>query len=314
MRYLFIVFLFISSFLSGQGIEPTSLQPTQYQGGILRGVIPYVDEFTGETLYIYQHVDSLVFIKDSIYVRNDSILLRDGQGFVKMSAGWGLTVSSAGDSITYVSDTTKLATLFSVSGTNPRIPYFGTNSKLTTTDSLKWDVTNGEIDIKGRLNLGQTGFPSTILIGDEAGKVNQGANNVFLGIGSGYTNRFGTQNIGIGSSTLAFNVDGIRNVAIGHLSQNTSLGSFNTSIGYQSLAFGGGSGQFNTAIGVSAMENNAGGTSNDAIGYNTLRNNTTGSYNVAISGDALRNNQDGSLNVAIGNAALYSNVGGGYNI
>ncbi len=81
MKYLFIAFLFISSFISGQGIEPTSFQPTQYQGGILRGVIPYVDEFTGETLYIYQHVDSLVFIKDSIYVRNDSIFLRDGTGF-----------------------------------------------------------------------------------------------------------------------------------------------------------------------------------------------------------------------------------------
>ena len=190
MKYLFIAFLFISSFISGQGIEPTSLQPSPYRGGFLKSVTPIVDEFTGDTTFIYVHTDSLGLRADSIYVRNDSILLRDGQGFVKMSAGWGLTVSSAGDSITYVSDTTKLATLFSVSGTNPRIPYFGTNSKLTSTDSLKWNASLGALVVRdipfasnggNNLNIGQnagsgaTSVSQSFFFGFEAGKDATGA-------------------------------------------------------------------------------------------------------------------------------------------
>lgn len=58
MKYLFIAFLFISSFTYGQGIEPSSFQPTPYLGGVLRGVTPFVDEFTGQTYYLYVH-DSL---------------------------------------------------------------------------------------------------------------------------------------------------------------------------------------------------------------------------------------------------------------
>ena len=76
-----------SSGLFAQGIEPNSLQPTPYQGGILKGINPIVDPFSGETRYIYQH-DTIVFNPDSIYVKTatghdpDTIYLRDGSGLL----------------------------------------------------------------------------------------------------------------------------------------------------------------------------------------------------------------------------------------
>lgn len=115
MRYLVLFFSLICFDLFSQGIEPTSFQPTPYKGGVLIGVIENVDEFTGDTSYIYQHsdtvyasIDSLVFTDslrlytnkgvfstylsfspDSIYVTtgisNDTIRLRDGSGFALVS-------------------------------------------------------------------------------------------------------------------------------------------------------------------------------------------------------------------------------------
>jgi hypothetical protein len=148
MKYLVIVFLFISSFISGQGIEPTSLQPTQYQGGILRGVIPYVDEFTGETLYIYQHVDSLVFIKDSIYVRNDSIFLRDGTGFAIVKDSIYVVTGVSKDTIKlrdgegYALVDKALVNGVTGSGTATRVAFWDSSSSLSSDADLYWDNNN----------------------------------------------------------------------------------------------------------------------------------------------------------------------------
>ena len=70
MKYLFIAFLFISSISYGQGIEPSSFQPTPYLGGVLRGVTPFVDEFTGQTYYLYVHdsLDAAVPYVDTIFM------------------------------------------------------------------------------------------------------------------------------------------------------------------------------------------------------------------------------------------------------
>ena len=171
MRYLFIAFLFISSFISGQGIEPTSLQPTQYQGGILKGVTPFVDEFTGDTMYIYQHVDSLVFIKDSIFVRNDSIFLRDGTGFaivtdsiylvegiskdtIKLRDGKGYALISKGG----VTNVTATTPVFSSGGTTPNITIqnasTSTTGALTSTD---WNTFNNKMYDFGYVTQSGTG-------------------------------------------------------------------------------------------------------------------------------------------------------------
>jgi hypothetical protein len=153
MRYLFIVFLFISSFLSGQGIEPTSLQPTPYKSGVLKGVIPYVDEFTGETLYIYQHVDSLVFIKDSIYVRNDSIFLRDGTGFAIVTDSIYVVTGVSKDTIK-LRDGRGYALIDKAdqarvrgTGTATRVAWWGGTDSLSSSAQLYWDNSADQLGI-----------------------------------------------------------------------------------------------------------------------------------------------------------------------
>jgi hypothetical protein len=153
MKYLVIVFLFISSFISGQGIEPTSLQPTQYQGGILRGVIPYVDEFTGETLYIYQHVDSLAFIKDSIYVRNDSIFLRDGTGFAIVTDSIYVVTGVSKDTIKlrdgdgYVLMDKQSQSRVRGTGTATAVAWFAGTDSLSSSPNLWWNNNNARLGI-----------------------------------------------------------------------------------------------------------------------------------------------------------------------
>jgi uncharacterized coiled-coil protein SlyX len=63
-------------------------------------------------------------------------------------------------------------------------------------------------------------------------------------------------------------------------------------------------GNFNTAIGETALQNNATGSENTATGHNALAGNTTGVQNTAIGNLALENNTSGNINVAVGVAAL----------
>ena len=130
MRFIGL-FIFLSFGLYGQGIEPTSLQPTPYEGGVLRGIIPYEDPFTGETLYIYQHDSLAVASADSIYVKTatapnpDTIYLRDGSGFVLMPKGNSGTVIGTG-----------VAT---------RVAFWGGVDSLSSDADLYWDNVNKEL-------------------------------------------------------------------------------------------------------------------------------------------------------------------------
>lgn len=79
---LIILFSFFFFFAKGQGIEPSSFQPSPYLGGFLKSQTLIIDEFTGDSTYLYVHVDSLG-IADSIYLQGDSlIVLKNGSGQV----------------------------------------------------------------------------------------------------------------------------------------------------------------------------------------------------------------------------------------
>lgn len=69
----------------------------------------------------------------------------------------------------------------------------------------------------------------------------------------------------------------------------------------------------NTAVGVSALEDNTTGTAITAFGYRALTNNTTGNYNSAFGKDALFTNTTGEGNTAIGETAMLSNTTGDAN-
>lgn len=85
MRFTFIISIIFSAIqLQGQGIEPSQIQGASKLNQILQAKSMYIDEY-GDTLYIYQHTDfSTAIGADSIYITNDTILLRDGVGFVKL--------------------------------------------------------------------------------------------------------------------------------------------------------------------------------------------------------------------------------------
>lgn len=57
---LIFIFSILYLGLKSQGIEPTSIQASQYKKGILQAITPYYDEFTGDTLYQYAHLDSSI--------------------------------------------------------------------------------------------------------------------------------------------------------------------------------------------------------------------------------------------------------------
>jgi trimeric autotransporter adhesin len=85
----------------------------------------------------------------------------------------------------------------------------------------------------------------------------------------------------------------------------------NTALGNNALP--GGAGNFDTAVGDSALSNNAIGIANTASGFHALFNNTTGNNNTASGVYGLNANTTGYQNTASGYLALYNNTIGYFN-
>jgi hypothetical protein len=177
----------------------------------------------------------------------------------------------------------------------------------------------------------------------------------------------GQRNIAIGSKALEDITSAIDNVAIGYnamsdtnttsTSENVAVGAYSlqevsstrsVGIGYRAgqkittgkgiaigdYALGGGvgmTGNFQVAIGTSALQNQTSGQRNTAVGYQAARTqstaaqnvavgawalemNTTGSNNVAIGVDAMEQNTTASTNTAVGYKALEDNTTGGTSV
>ena len=145
-------------------------------------------------------------------------------------------------------------------------------------------------------------------------------NNLFLGSGAGNftmtgsTGAQGSNNIGIGSSTLTANTTGTSNIAVGRgaLQANTT-GNFNTAMG-DLVLFNNDTGEYNTAWGYGSMAQNLSGYQNVAVGPTTLSNNIDGFLNVAIGSGAMTGNASGSSNVAVGASSLIANATGVSNV
>ena len=86
-----------------------------------------------------------------------------------------------------------------------------------------------------------------------------------------------------------------------------TTGDANTAVGHQALTANT-TGESNTASGRSALSSNTTGNYNTASGANTLYANTTGSYNTASGAGALVANTTGDYNTASGYSALYANT------
>lgn len=324
-----------SSGLFAQGIEPNSLQPTPYQGGILKGVTPYVDPFSGDTYYIYQH-DTLVLNPDSIYVKTatapdpDTIYLRDGSGFALIPKGGGGgsgTVTSVGlETGTTGTDVNVTGSPITTSGTfTLNIPTASaTNTgKLSSSD---WTTFNNKVGGTGtatripywqnsntlidgdwlktqagnyRLLLGS--INRSMNIGVNSGNNNQGNDNINIGLFNG--NGFGAgnaDNISIGNQNYWSSTSGTQNITLGRGNYIYGTGSFNINIG--SGINQRGTGSNNVYIGRSIAGNSVAGAhfENVGIGYNIMNSITSAYRNVANGSYALATLTSGNENLGLG--------------
>ena len=104
------------------------------------------------------------------------------------------------------------------------------------------------------------------------------------------------------------------NTRIGRLSIQTGSGDFNTAVGFSALRYSS-TGQYNTAIGNHSMSQyQISGNSNVGVGYRSLRALGSGISNVAVGNSALVALSGGDANVAVGLYALNSLVNSNYNV
>jgi hypothetical protein len=100
------------------------------------------------------------------------------------------------------------------------------------------------------------------------------------------------------------NVNADENTRIGALSLGQSSGNFNTAVGWSALRYNA-TGQYNTAIGNASMSQYLiSGSSNVGVGYRSLRALSSGMSNVAVGNLTLAAISGGNNNVAIGTGAL----------
>ena len=160
---------------------------------------------------------------------------------------------------------------------------------------------------------GKTNTTNLTFLGYEAGNVNTGTYNTFIGgkddyygISAGGSNTSGGNNTAVGSGSIPKNVTGSNITSVGmNAGQNTTAGPNS----YFGLGAGSGntSGTGNVAVGYRTLGyTGAGGacSNNVCVGDSSLTYNTTGSNNVAVGGSALLSNTTASDNVGIGYQAL----------
>ena len=197
-----------------------------------------------------------------------------------------------------------------VIGYNKTTPAAGTNNYLNIGDIIVGDMgqklvtVNGDFSashfrIAGTQVLAATG--GTLAVGLQAGLVNTGLNNTFIGKDAGYTNTSGGDNSFLGAYAGYSNTTGRRNIFIGPSSgfENTT-GSYNTYIGYtagESLQ----TGSANTMLGYQA---GYGGyqsfSSSTLLGYYAGLQLETGSDNIFVGFKAGYDVTTGTGNIVIG--------------
>jgi len=190
----------------------------------------------------------------------------------------------------------------------------------------KQSVTSGEaygtIAIGENALIGNTALnPNNVAIGHNALATTPGNNNVALGNNAlQFANNTSAGNsVAIGYQSLQNTTGGYSNTAVGaYTLQNVATGIHNTSIGYS--AGNHLNGDYNTAVGSSALQSTTGGSYNTALGYMSLYTNTGGTQNVAIGYQALSGTIGSNSNIAIGYTALQkyfnsaNNIAIGYNV
>ncbi|MGB4958676.1 MAG: hypothetical protein WBO36_04315 [Saprospiraceae bacterium] len=253
--------------------------------------------------------DSLgMSLTDSIYARNDTIFLRDGTGFIKLAAGWGLDVATSGSTITYKADTSELATQYDLSLKENTLSFNSPLSRSVNTISMPAATTS----VSGHLTSTDWNTFN--------GKVGGSGSNTQVAYWNGANTLMGNSNFNWDNSNQRLTFNGTNyGVNIGHFSGTSTQGLSNTNIGLYNGNILGASNVSNTSIGdqnfwlsgSTASYNVNIGRANYIFG--------SGSYNVNI-GDGVNSGSTSSGNnnvyigrsVALASGSHYENVGLGY--
>lgn len=146
---------------------------------------------------------------------------------------------------------------------------------------------------------GTQGGITASYFGYNAGKINTGRYNSFIGYKSGSFNEDGEYNTFLGAKSGHGNAKGIRNTFIGYQS------------GYNNLGDGGNLGNNNTFLGANAGYKNKDGSRNTLIGTYSGYNNIDGEDNTFLGYRAGYKNSEGDNNTCIGRGAGYYSMGSG---
>lgn len=181
---------------------------------------------------------------------------------------------------------------------------------------IRFDLAGTEKWVMKDHALEQLNSGGSLFIGQAAGNHDDLSDNqnVYLGVGAGFSTNSGEKNVAVGYNTLALNTIGKSNTAVGHSALfNNNSSNFNSAFGAGAM-YNNSSGNSNVAIGNGSLFSNTSGNNNNVMGSGALYLNTTGDDNIAIGSVALFTNSTGNKNLAIGNYALTNNTTGENNI
>ena len=164
--------------------------------------------------------------------------------------------------------------------------------------------TTGGIIYNGTVRAGVIDNGMTA-IGINAGRINTGHYNSFLGASAGYNNTTGLYNSFLGTNAGSSNTTGYFNSFLGACAgYNNTTGYFNSFLGVNT-GYNNTTGNANSFLGVGAGYSNTTGYHNSFLGVSAGYNNTTGYYNSFLGRNTGYNNTTGNANSFLGYAAGY---------
>jgi hypothetical protein len=192
----------------------------------------------------------------------------------------------------------------------------GVDPAAITGTSVTGNTVTGTTSVTGNTIVGTTSVTGDTVVGTTSvtGGTVAATTSVTGGTVAATTSVTGATVIGTTSVTgltvVSTDDATINGILVGRGSGNAAT---NTVVGLNALSSNDPAGNYNTAIGNNALQDNTTGDFLTAVGFNAMTGNTTGSLNIGMGWNCLKLNESGSLNVAIGPSSLSSLVASSYN-
>lgn len=184
-----------------------------------------------------------------------------------------------------------------------------TTTSFTIASSGSQSVTTqtGRLWVVGTsLQITSTASPSNYVVGQVSAY--SGSSLTITIQKSGGSGTFADWKIGLASAYIMPNDAVINGVTVG---KGANSGNFNTALGVSALASG--TGGYNVAVGYEAILSGSTAVATTAIGYRAFKSPTAGVVGVAVGSEALTSITSGDGNTAVGRTCLRSLTYGGWN-